>query len=195
MIEKYYEALQKRENLRENLVELRNRMKDETVRKQFASLTGDGRLLLELLEEEDPKVRKNAAMILGELRLAGAADALVTAYEREQTLFVKSAYLKALAYLDITAYQERLKERMEELLSYTPAIEEKKHIDEEVRALGRLLEKAEDNKSHAFTGFKDQVPYAGSGFRHIKAEPAYPVLHKQHLCFCPARFFVVYPGP
>lgn len=125
MIEKYYEALQKRENLRENLVELRNRMKDETVRKQFASLTGDGRLLLELLEEEDPKVRKNAAMILGELRLAGAADALVTAYEREQTLFVKSAYLKALAYLDITAYQERLKERMEELLSYTPAIEEK----------------------------------------------------------------------
>ena len=38
MIEKYYEALQKRENLRENLVELRNRMKDETVRKQFASL-------------------------------------------------------------------------------------------------------------------------------------------------------------
>lgn len=155
MIEKYYEALQKRENLRENLVELRNRMKDETVRKQFASLNGDGRLLLELLEEEDPKVRKNAAMILGELRLAGAADALVTAYEREQTLFVKSAYLKALAYLDITAYQERLKERMEELLSYTPAIEEKKHIDEEVRALGRLLEKAEDNKSHAFTGFKD----------------------------------------
>ena len=97
MIEKYYEALQKRENLRENLVELRNRMKDETVRKQFASLNGDGRLLLELLEEEDPKVRKNAAMILGELRLAGAADALVTAYEREQTLFVKSSYLKALA--------------------------------------------------------------------------------------------------
>ena len=40
MIEKYYEALQKRENLRENLVELRNWMKDETVRKQFASLTG-----------------------------------------------------------------------------------------------------------------------------------------------------------
>ena len=84
----------------------------------------------------------------------GAADALVTAYEREQTLFVKSTYLKALAYLDITAYQERFKTRMEELLSYTPAAEEKKHIDEEVRALGRLLEKAEESTDHTFTGFK-----------------------------------------
>ena len=144
MIEKYYEALQKRENLRENLVGLRAQIKDEAAKEQFVSMIGDGGLLLELLEEEDPKVRKNVAMILGELEWMGAADALVTAYEREQTLFVKSTYLKALAYLDITAYQERFKTRMEELLSYTPAAEEKKHIDEEVRALGRLLEKAED---------------------------------------------------
>ena len=120
MIEKYYEALQKRENLRENLVGLRAQIKDEAAKEQFVSMIGDGGLLLELLEEEDPKVRKNVAMILGELEWMGAADALVTAYEREQTLFVKSTYLKALAYLDITAYQERFKTRMEELLSYTP---------------------------------------------------------------------------
>ena len=126
MIEKYYEALQKRENLRENLVGLRAQIKDEAAKEQFVSMIGDGGLLLELLEEEDPKVRKNVAMILGELEWMGAADALVTAYEREQTLFVKSTYLKALAYLDITAYQERFKTRMEELLSYTPAAEEKK---------------------------------------------------------------------
>ena len=107
MIEKYYEALQKRENLRENLVGLRAQIKDEAAKEQFVSMIGDGGLLLELLEEEDPKVRKNVAMILGELEWMGAADALVTAYEREQTLFVKSTYLKALAYLDITAYQER----------------------------------------------------------------------------------------
>ena len=118
-------------------------------------MIGNGGLLLELLEEEDPKVRKNVAMILGELEWMGAADALVTAYEREQTLFVKSTYLKALAYLDITAYQERFKTRMEELLSYTPAAEEKKHIDEEVRALSRLLEKAEESTDHTFTGFKN----------------------------------------
>ena len=111
MIEKYYEALQKRENLRENLVGLRAQIKDEAAKEQFVSMIGDGGLLLELLEEEDPKVRKNVAMILGELEWMGAADALVTAYEREQTLFVKSTYLKALAYLDITAYQERFKTR------------------------------------------------------------------------------------
>ena len=53
-------------------------------------MIGDGGLLLELLEEEDPKVRKNVAMILGELEWMGVADALVTAYEREQT-FCKKA--------------------------------------------------------------------------------------------------------
>ena len=67
MIEKYYEALQKRENLRENLVGLRAQIKDEAAKEQFVSMIGDGGLLLELLEEEDPKVRKNVAMILGEL--------------------------------------------------------------------------------------------------------------------------------
>lgn len=101
MIEKYYEALQKRENLRENLVGLRAQIKDEAAKEQFVSMIGDGGLLLELLEEEDPKVRKNVAMILGELEWMGAADALVTAYEREQTLFVKSTYLKALLILDL----------------------------------------------------------------------------------------------
>ena len=35
MIEKYYEALQKRENLRENLVGLRARIKDEEAKEQF----------------------------------------------------------------------------------------------------------------------------------------------------------------
>ena len=56
MIEKYYEALQKRENLRENLVGLRARIKDEAAKEQFVSMIGDGGLLLELLEEcgDDP---------------------------------------------------------------------------------------------------------------------------------------------
>ena len=35
MIEKYYEALQKRENLRENLVGLRAQIKDEAAKEQF----------------------------------------------------------------------------------------------------------------------------------------------------------------
>ena len=50
MIEKYYEALQKRENLRENLVGLRAQIKDEAAKEQVVSMLGDGGLLLELLE-------------------------------------------------------------------------------------------------------------------------------------------------
>ena len=48
MIEKYYEALQKRENLRENLVGLRAQIKDEAAKEQFVSMIGDGGLLLAL---------------------------------------------------------------------------------------------------------------------------------------------------
>ena len=68
MIEKYYEALQKRENLRENLVGLRAQIKDEAAKEQFVSMIGDGGLLLELLEEEDPKVRNGWGLQMHLLR-------------------------------------------------------------------------------------------------------------------------------
>ena len=44
---------------------------------------------------------------------------------------------------------------MEELLFLYPGSRRKKHIDEEVRALSRLLEKAEESTGHNFTGFKN----------------------------------------
>ena len=41
MIEKYYEALQKRENLRENLVGLRAQIIVEAAKEKFVSMIGD----------------------------------------------------------------------------------------------------------------------------------------------------------
>ena len=87
----------------------------------------------------------------------GVADELLRHMKGSRLLFVKATYLKRTCYLDITAYQERFKTRMEELLSYTPAAEEKKHIDEEVRALSRLLEKAEESTDHTFTDLKPRM--------------------------------------
>ena len=62
MIEKYYEALQKRENLRENLVGLRAQIKDEAAKEQNGKLTGNTELVL--VEEID---EKDDTMVTGRL--------------------------------------------------------------------------------------------------------------------------------
>lgn len=67
------------------------------------------------LKEEDPKVRKNAALILGMTGDQEILPALMEAYENEETLFVKSDYVKAMQKLDCTDYLTPLKLRLEEL--------------------------------------------------------------------------------
>lgn len=146
------EKLQKRENLRETLQFLRNEVKDAECAEELKKLSGDGKLLIELLSEEEPKVRKNAALLIGDLQLQQAAEALWKAYNRENTLFVKSSYLTALGKLEVSDFLEPLKERMEELLKVVPADNEKKHINEEIRELGKILNGIEGCRHHTFTG-------------------------------------------
>ena len=110
------EKLRKRESLRETLQFLRNEAKDRKCAEELKALLGDGKLLTELLSEGEPKVRKNAALLIGDLRLQQVADALWEAYNRETTLFVKSSYLTALGRLEVSDFSEQLKGRMEELL-------------------------------------------------------------------------------
>ena len=62
-------------------------------------------VLYAFLSSEDAKIRKNAALILGETNESGAAKALFEAYQRENTRFVKSSYLTAMNGLDIEIYQ------------------------------------------------------------------------------------------
>ena len=78
---------------------LRSECKDPQARETLLSLVGDGALLTGLLESDEPKVRKNAALLLGSLGLLQTAGSLFHAYEREQTLFVRSAYLTALSII------------------------------------------------------------------------------------------------
>lgn len=146
------EKLRKKENLRETLQILRNEAKDVKSAEQLKELIGDGELLVELLSEEEPKVRKNAALLLGDLKIQRAADALWEAYNRETTLFVKSSYLTALGKIEVSDFSEQLKKRMEDLLAVVPAENEKKHINEEIRELGKILTRLDGIKRHTFTG-------------------------------------------
>lgn len=99
---KAYENILNKINIRENLIALKQELKTEAGRKQFQKLTGGcGDSIMKLLVEEDPKIRKNAASILGTIHCADAVDVLADAYEAEETMFVRAEYLKALAQLPV----------------------------------------------------------------------------------------------
>lgn len=156
MVEKYYKELKQNCNLRENLSVLRGAIKEPLQKKKLLDLVGDDTLLVELLAAQDPKVRKNAALLLGDLELQQAAGALLEAYNSETTLFVKSAYLSALANLDVAEHLDFFKARLAELTARTPEENEKKHIREEIRELDQIILAIEGVKKHTFTEFEKE---------------------------------------
>ena len=102
MFRNYLDKIERDEDVRKNLIELRKLLKTEP---GSAAWQRDRQrclsLMLKLLKHEDAKVRKNAALILGEMGCQDALDALFYAYECEEKLFVKSAYLTAMSQLDV----------------------------------------------------------------------------------------------
>lgn len=158
MLKNCYEELKEKKNLRENLSLLRGEVKDSEKKEKLKELAGDGSMLRGLLFEEDPKVRKNAALLLGDLELESAKEDLFTAYNKETTLFVKSAYLTALKKMQIKEYLPVFRERLALLTGEEPAENEKKHILSEVRELEEMIAGISGIKCHTFSGFqKDYI--------------------------------------
>ncbi len=156
MLEKYYREIEQNKNVRENLSLIRGEIKAQDELAHFFLLAGDGALLIKLLRGEDPKTRKNAALLLGDMGLAGAAEALWDAYCREETLFVRSAYLTALGKLEVSEYTERYEKRLAELAGAEPSDEERKHVTEEIRALEKNITALRGIRHHTFTGFREK---------------------------------------
>lgn len=80
MIRELVLKIENREELRQSLSSLRASLKDEDNLKSAKELLGDAGAVAKLLKEEDPKVRKNAAALLGDLRAKEQRDALFLAY-------------------------------------------------------------------------------------------------------------------
>ena len=85
MFRNYLDKIERDEDVRKNLIELRKLLKTEP---GSAAWQRDRQrclsLMLKLLKHEDAKVRKNAALILGEMGCQDALDALFYAYECEE---------------------------------------------------------------------------------------------------------------
>ena len=92
-----YESLKRGEDVRKNLIALKQELKEDAARDALlGKLQGDPALFAGFLSHEDPKVRKNAALVLGRLGQARSAGLLYDAYRQEEKLFVKSSYLSAM---------------------------------------------------------------------------------------------------
>lgn len=152
-MQKVYEALKQGKEIRNNLIELKQMLKEEGALEEYLSMTEDDELIASFLKDDDAKIRKNAALVLGLLQSQESIGRIWEAYESETQLFVKGAYLSALQKLDCRNYEEQLKKRYHKLLEYKPSEEEQKHIQDEIKELRRIVIQFDGGISkHKFTG-------------------------------------------
>lgn len=154
MINEYYEKICAGEDVRKNLIALRTSLADENEKRRFVYWLGaDFSQLLHLLQHEDPKVRKNTALILGEMESEDLLPVLFDAYQKEETKYIRADYLQAMKKLDYSAYLAKLKERLLMLRNQKAEAEEQKHRNEEIRALQQMILACETPVPHKFDGY------------------------------------------
>lgn len=155
MIKDFYEAICQGREVRQSLISLRQELKKEENKRAFAYLLGgDFQVFVELLEAEDPKIRKNTALILGEMETEDVLPFLFAAYQKERTLFVRSDYLKAMSKMDYRPYLEKFKHQLEILEGTALTEENRKHVREEMTQLQNMILKYDKPKKHVFIGYE-----------------------------------------
>lgn len=175
MMEEMIGRIQRKEDLRKDLSTLRQQLKDEETKKSFHALIEDLSEWTALLEQEDPKVRKNAALLIKEMEWTKASKPLYEAYVREDKLFVRSAYLAALEKTGAYDYLSDLHDRYEELCGMAPLPEEKKHIQEEIKALEQIFLKEGKKITHTFCGWQEKLTVL------LTSNPAYSEVTAQKI--------------
>lgn len=129
-------SIRNKENVRETLAVLRDSLKKQGELCRFKSeKLYDLSLLTDLLGNEDPKIRKNAASVLALIEDQGCAGNLFAAYMNENTLFVRSSYLKALKKYNYSEFENELNRRRIEIENADYCEEDVKHIAEELKLL------------------------------------------------------------
>lgn len=154
MIEDLCSCLSDRHEIRANLIKLKQLVKEPDALHEWRKYHVKHPVLFAFLQDSDPKVRKNAALLLGVTEGDAAAEALYEAYRGEETLFVRSAYLTGMAGVDMSAYREELRGIYRELLEMEVPEQEQKHRSEEIHALSRVLRSMAQEGPHRFCGYE-----------------------------------------
>ena len=128
MLENEFHKLEEKKEIRTTISQIRKEIKKQDSKKAFLELLqGKESMIVDFLSEEDAKTRKNTALLIGDLKLEQAKEALIAAYLNETTLYVKSAYLTALGKLDVRENLEFFKNRLQEVKNQQVPAEEQKH--------------------------------------------------------------------
>lgn len=157
MIQRIWKEIEAENQVRQNLSKLREIVRDKNEKEGCKKMILEKKLVLEhLLKSEDPKTRKNAALLTGDLGLETMKTALWRAYEEEETLFVRASYVIAMQKLDMTAFLKPLKAKIQELEHRDAEDTQEKHIREELRELKKLVLSIEGIRKHKFTGWEKE---------------------------------------
>jgi len=174
MIRDTFENIIQQIDIRKNLIQLRAELKEGFNKAAFLYQVGaDYSIFDKLLENEDAKVRKNTALIMGMLAVPHFLDKLYEAYRKEDQLFVKSSYLTAMKAFEYGELIPYFKERLSILSNIEINDANKKHISEEMRILTELILDKEGVKQHAFVGYEvssELVLLTNRNFKNITME-------------------------
>lgn len=152
--------LKDNQQMKENLSLLRTLIGTEDDREYVLEALDDGSLEA-WFSHEEPKVRKNAASLAGDLEMFSAKRALFQAYQAEDKRFVRSTQLKALRKLEPEEFLDELKNLYEEKKNLVVGDEDRKHHAQELRALEQILQEygviSGETPSHEFIGWKEKM--------------------------------------
>lgn len=146
-------------DVRNNLIQIKKQLANNEYCRKFKS---DSNYSVELfagfLEHEDPKVRKNAVLIMGLLDDVKYKQIIFEGYKKENTLFVKSSYVAALAKYNCPEYKDYFQNRKEELLKDEKTDGEIKHIADELREIKKMLDEPETKQLHTYRRPQKSIP-------------------------------------
>lgn len=120
------------ENIRQSLIELKKNFNQESSCYHNEELKDKLKILL---NHEDPKVRKNAAFLLGYYE--DCIPLLINAYFQEKTEYVKESYLKAFLNHDCHMYLKELKMIQKKLIATHDV--STKHIQAQLKIINPLI--------------------------------------------------------
>lgn len=172
MIEQLIADILQQDDVRSRLSELRKAIKEQPDHR--ISCTKDSVLsrLIDLLSHEDGKTRKNVALLLGELAEVMSEEqakkmpgVLWDCYQAENTKFVQSSYIQAMAAFDCTAYIDKMQELYDSLLAREVVPEDVKHVRELRKALEQVISTQSEKEVLSFQGLKKKRPIL------LEAEP------------------------
>ncbi len=177
MIAEICRRLQDGQEVRANLIKLKEQLKENQGKnrciEEVLQWEKENHALQSFLREEDPKIRKNVALIMGQLADDVFLNDLYESYEKEDKLFVKSSYLTAMLSMNCGTYAGKLRERYEQLCKGECKEEERKHVQEERKALEKLLQKLDGVKRHKFCGYEKEyevILTTNPAYREVTAD-------------------------